>query len=78
MAYENNAEPDNDVATRTGEFAMLIFSIGRLLISNLMFRKVIWFRSGCGRWILTPSPGSTGPSPNATKRRGRGRRSEPS
>ena len=29
MAYENNAEPDKDVATRTGEFAMLIYSIGR-------------------------------------------------
>lgn len=30
MAYENNAEPDKDVATRTGEFAMLLYSIGKL------------------------------------------------
>lgn len=29
MAQENNAEPDKDVATRKGEFAMLIYSIGR-------------------------------------------------
>ena len=28
MAYENNAEPDKDVAIRTGEFAMLMYSIG--------------------------------------------------
>jgi len=35
MAYEHNAEPDHDVATRTGEFAMLIFSVGMLLISDL-------------------------------------------
>ena len=28
MAYENNAEPDQDVATRMGEFAMLMYSIG--------------------------------------------------
>ena len=29
MAYEHQEEPDSDVATRTGEFAMLIYSIGR-------------------------------------------------
>jgi hypothetical protein len=34
MAYENNTEPDKDIATRTGELAMLIFSIGRLFITN--------------------------------------------
>jgi hypothetical protein len=28
MAYEHNEEPDKDLATRKGEFAMLIFSIG--------------------------------------------------
>lgn len=28
MAYEIHGEPDNDVATRTGEFALLIYSIG--------------------------------------------------
>lgn len=28
MAYEHQKEPDPDVATRTGEFAMLIYSIG--------------------------------------------------
>lgn len=36
MAYQNNAEPDKDIATRSGEFAMLIFSIGRLLMKNLI------------------------------------------
>jgi hypothetical protein len=34
MAYQNNAEPNKDIATRSGEFAMLIFSIGRLLMKN--------------------------------------------
>lgn len=28
MAHEIGREPDPDVATRTGEFAMLIYSIG--------------------------------------------------
>jgi len=28
MAYENNQEPDPELATRKGEFAMLIYSIG--------------------------------------------------
>lgn len=28
MAYELGAEPDIDYATRMGEFAMLIYSIG--------------------------------------------------
>ena len=31
MAYEQQTEPDKDVATRTGEFAMLIYSIGTSL-----------------------------------------------
>lgn len=31
MAYEHNEEPDADVATRTGEFAMLIYSIGMFI-----------------------------------------------
>jgi len=30
MAYEHNEEPNKDVATRTGEFAMLAYSIGEL------------------------------------------------
>jgi solute carrier family 45 protein 1/2/4 len=29
MAYEHNMEPDKDLATRKGELAMLIFSIGK-------------------------------------------------
>ena len=28
MAYELNKEPDPEIATRTGELAMLIYSIG--------------------------------------------------
>ena len=28
MAYEHNKEPDPELATRTGELAMLIYSIG--------------------------------------------------
>jgi len=28
MAYELDREPDGDLATRTGELAMLIYSIG--------------------------------------------------
>lgn len=28
MAYEHQKEPDADLATRTGEFAMLLYSIG--------------------------------------------------
>ena len=28
MAYENNEEPDATLATRIGEFAMLLYSIG--------------------------------------------------
>ncbi len=29
MAYELDEEPDHDLATRTGSFAMLIYSLGR-------------------------------------------------
>jgi len=28
MAYEHNAEPDATLATRKGEFAMLLYSLG--------------------------------------------------
>lgn len=31
MAHELQREPDPDVATRTGEFAMLLYSIGMRL-----------------------------------------------
>jgi hypothetical protein len=34
MAYEHGAEPDNEIATRTGELAMLLYSIGNSLITN--------------------------------------------
>jgi hypothetical protein len=34
MAYEHNKEPDPELATRTGELAMLIYSIG-LMLQNL-------------------------------------------
>jgi len=36
MAYEHNAEPDHDVATRTGEFAMLIFSVVAVVAGSLL------------------------------------------
>jgi solute carrier family 45 protein 1/2/4 len=36
MAYENNAEPNKDVATRTGEFAMLIYSIVAVAAGTLL------------------------------------------
>lgn len=32
MAYENQKEPDPDIATRSGEFAMLLYSIGTPLL----------------------------------------------
>ena len=35
MAYEQKKEPDPEVATRTGELAMLIYSVGLCL--KLMF-----------------------------------------
>ena len=28
MAFEQNKEPDPDMATRTGELAMLVYSLG--------------------------------------------------
>jgi hypothetical protein len=62
MAYENGAEPDKDIAARTGEFAMLIFSIGTPLITDLVYFKItnmIILDSRCVRWFLTPSSGST-------------------
>jgi hypothetical protein len=32
MAYENQKEPDAELATRSGEFAMLLYSIGTSLV----------------------------------------------
>jgi len=37
MAYEHNEEPDKDIATRTGEFAMLIYSIGKYSLEFNIF-----------------------------------------
>jgi hypothetical protein len=37
MAQEKNAEPDKELATRTGEFAMLLYSLGMFA---LFFRFV--------------------------------------
>lgn len=34
MAYEMGKEPDPDVATRTGEFAMLLYSLGMFLCAG--------------------------------------------
>lgn len=34
MAYEHQKEPDADLATRTGEFAMLLYSIGEFIITK--------------------------------------------
>ncbi|KDQ64622.1 hypothetical protein JAAARDRAFT_28261 [Jaapia argillacea MUCL 33604] len=36
MAYEKQAEPDNDLATRTGEFAMLLYSIVAVCAGTLL------------------------------------------
>ncbi|KAF8897661.1 major facilitator superfamily domain-containing protein [Infundibulicybe gibba] len=36
MAYENQKEPDHDVATRTGEFAMLIYSVVGVAAGTLL------------------------------------------
>ena len=35
MAYQLGEEPDIDLATRTGEFAMLVYSIGTIFASSL-------------------------------------------
>ena len=32
MAYEHQKEPDPELATRSGEFAMLLYSIGTSLV----------------------------------------------
>jgi solute carrier family 45, member 1/2/4 len=36
MAYEHQEEPDSDVATRTGEFAMLIYSIVAVIAGTVL------------------------------------------
>jgi solute carrier family 45, member 1/2/4 len=36
MAQELGHEPDNDLATRTGEFAMAIYSVGRYMAFTLL------------------------------------------
>jgi solute carrier family 45 protein 1/2/4 len=36
MAYELGEEPDSEFATRRGELAMLLYSIGELLVPNLI------------------------------------------
>lgn len=38
MAYEQKIDPDKDLATRTGEFAMLIYSIGAIYSELLSVR----------------------------------------
>lgn len=53
MAYEMGTEPDPDVATRTGEFAMLIYSIG--LSYQCLPNSILMGCSGCYCWDhLTP------------------------
>ena len=37
MAYELGKEPDHDLATRTGAFAMLIYSLGKLTFPSILF-----------------------------------------
>src|SRR5262245_1997969 len=56
MAYEHNKEPDKDIATRTGEFAMLIYSIGRCVPKPLVSCKMTPISCRC-RWIFTSSLG---------------------
>ena len=46
MAYELDREPDPELATRTGELAMLIYSIGWFRLLSLS-PLLISVRSGC-------------------------------
>lgn len=51
MAYELKKEPNPEIATRTGEFAMLIYSIGEYRFVHIDERNLIYnFRSWCRRW----------------------------
>lgn len=36
MAYQLGREPDLEIATRTGEFAMLIYSIGMIFLPSFV------------------------------------------
>lgn len=48
MAHQLGKEPDIEIATRTGELAMLLYSIGMFLLPNL---TTVWSNvtanSGC-------------------------------
>ncbi len=51
MAYELQKEPNPETATRTGEFAMLIYSIGESRFVHIDKWNLIYnFRSWCRRW----------------------------
>jgi hypothetical protein len=55
MAYEHNKEPDKDVATRAGEFAMLIYSIGESYLELAYSCVNMTFISGRCGWIFAAS-----------------------
>lgn len=63
MAKENNAEPDPELATRTGDLALLLFSVGTP--RNFTFRPKIVLNlhnmqpSRCFGWDTPSSPGPT-------------------
>ena len=57
MAYEQNKEPDPELATRTGELAMLIYSIGRcfkLCLYNILTSHPLRSRCRCRHHSSTP------------------------
>lgn len=63
MAQEIGREPDNDLATRTGEFAMAIYSVGRsqALILSPTFAEYVYSR--CPRWYSTSTLDAAGHPP---------------
>jgi solute carrier family 45 protein 1/2/4 len=54
MAFEHQKEPDPDEATRTGEFAMLLYSIGMFLMSHIIFTGPHRFLVGVLTGVLLP------------------------
>lgn len=57
MAYEENKEPDAELATRMGELAMLIYSIGSSLNqwkihSNISLQLVLRLEQFCLTWLI--------------------------
>lgn len=59
MAQELDREPDPDYATRTGEFAMLLYSIGMICLRSLCHALMIVPRSRCYRGHRPSSSGKS-------------------